>query len=324
MPMTPIVSVIIPTTRRHDLVQRAIQSVIRQTMPDFEIIVVVDGPNPATTAALGRIDEPRLRVVCNERPLGPGGARNRGAEHARGHWVAFLDDDDEFLPTKLERALAAAGGRTVMLCSRARVLMPEATYEWPREPYDGSVTVDEYLFDRRTWFRGVSYIPTSSYMLPRAVFLQTRFGTSSHQEDTTLLLLVTKQAGVKLEMVPETLVLVHAQATPDSLGPSYDWRAMLRWAEEHRALLTKRAFSGFCLVYLGSQAARRRDWRGFGLLWPAFRHGAPRPMHLAAFIGFWVVPAGLRQRLRARLHGTSKAGSASVTLDDDAVPQARS
>ena len=320
----PTVSVIIPTTRRHDLVQRAIRSVFSQTMLDFEIIVVIDGPNPATEAALAALPDDRLRVVVNERSLGAGGARNRGGVLARGVWIAFLDDDDEFLPDMLERMLAAAAGRAVMLCCRCRVLMPEATYAWPRETYRAPMTVDDYLFDRRTLFRGARYMATSTYMLPREVFLRTQFGTSSHNEDTTLVLRVTKEAGIPLEMLEATLVVVHAEATPDSLGPNYDWRAMLVWARASRPLLTRRAYSGFCLIYLGSQAARRRDWRGVPvLLWQALRYGSPRAMHLAAFAGFWLVPAGVRQRLRGRLQGASNAGSVSGG-ETDSVPQARS
>ena len=295
-------------------------------MADFEIIVVVDGPNPPTEAALAALADERLRVVVNERSSGAGGARNRGAALATGAWLAFLDDDDEFLPDMLERMLAAAAGRSVMLCCRCRVLMPEAAYDWPRELYRPEMAVDDYLFDRRTLFRGARYMATSTYMLPRDVFMRTQFGTSSHNEDTTLVLRVTKEAGVPLEMLQDVLVVVHAEATPDSLGPNYDWRAMLGWAKASRPLLTRRGYSGFTLIYLGSQAARRRDWLGVPiLLWHAFRHGTPRPMHIAAFAGFWLVPVGVRQRLRARLQGVSKTGSASpVGTGDAGIPQARS
>ena len=280
-------------------------------------------PIRPTVEALGALSDPRLRVIVNARAGGPGRARNRGAALARGAWITFLDDDDEFLPTMLERMLQAASGRQVMLCCRCRVLMPEAVYEWPRELYRAPMTVDDYLFDRRTLFRGAHYMATSTYMLPREVFEQTQFGTSSHNEDTTLVLRVTKQAGVPLEMLAETLVVVHAEATPDSLGPNYDWRAMLGWAQESRTLLTRRAYSGFCLIYLGSQAAKRGDWRGLPvLLWQAFRHGAPRPMHVLSFAGFWLVPAGLRQFVRGRLQGASNAGSRST--EATALPHARS
>lgn len=294
-------------------------------MADFEIIVVVDGPNKQTEAALAAICDDRLHVLVNERSCGPGGARNRGAAMATGTWVAFLDDDDEFLPDMLERMLAAAAGRTVMLCCRCRVLMPEATYDWPREMYRPEMTVDDYLFDRRSLFRGARYMATSTYMLPRDVFMQTQFGTSSHNEDTTLVLRVTKDAGVPLVMVRDVLVKVHAEATSDSLGSNYDWRAMLGWAQASRPLLTRRAYSGFSLIYLGSQAARRRDWRAVPvLLWQALRHGAPRPMHLAAFAGFWLVPVGMRQRLRARFQSVSKLGSSSPAgAAKDMAPRGR-
>ena len=296
-------------------------------MPNFEIIVVVDGPNPATEAVLAAMADPRLRVLLNERAGGPGAARNRGAAVARGAWLAFLDDDDEYRPTMLERMLAAAAGRDVMLCARARVVLPEATYTWPTELYQPAKAVDDYLFDRRFLFRGVTYMSTSSTVLPRHVFAQTQYGTSRHNEDTTLALRVTKQAGIPIEMVPETLVIVHMDATADSLGPNFEWRTVLGWAEDHRALLTRRAYSGFCLIHLGSQAARRRDWRGIPvLLWHAFRHGAPRPLHVAAFAGFWLVPPGVRRRLRGLLQKRSSAGSASATGSavTDPVPHARS
>ena len=294
-------------------------------MQDFEIIVVVDGPNPATVAALAELTDPRLRVLVNAEPGGAGRARNRGAAEARGQWLAFLDDDDEFLPAKLERMLDVAAGRSVMLSCRARVLMGDDTYIWPRELYRPEMAIDDYLFDRRALFRGTRYVPTSSYMLPRDVFERTRFGTSSHQEDTLLLLRVTKQAGIPIVMLEDTLVVVHMDATPGSLGPNYDWRAMLGWARDNRALLTRRAYSGFCLIYLGSQAARRRQHRGLPvLLWHALRHGRPRPMHIASFAGFWLVPAGLRHRLRRRLQEASNTGSASVETTEPALPHARS
>ena len=102
-----LVSVIIPTTRRPDLVLRALQSVFTQTHSNLEAIVVVDGPNPETLAVLSAMIEPRLRVMHNPASLGPGVARNLGAAAAHGIWLAFLDDDDEWLPEKLERQLAA-------------------------------------------------------------------------------------------------------------------------------------------------------------------------------------------------------------------------
>ncbi len=299
----PRVSVIIPTTRRRDLVQRALHSVASQTIADLEIIVVVDGPNPDTVAALRDIDEPRLRIIENASSQGAGAARNRGAAAATGAWVAFLDDDDVWAADKLERQLAAAGAAPALVSCRTRVVTPHRTYVWPRSLYDGRMTVDEYLFGRRSLFHGDAHVDTSSLLLPTELFRRTQFGTTRHQEDTTLLLRVTRQAGVPLLMLPDVLMTAYREDDArDSLGDRYDWRQMLHWADATAALLSRRAYSGFCLIYLGSQAARRGDYAGFPtLLARAVRRGDPTALQLLLFVTFWVTPAGLRRKLRARL-----------------------
>src|ERR1700743_3192727 len=104
----PIVSIVIPTAGRPQLVLAAARSVLAQTVTDIELIVVVDGPDPDTEAALTTVADPRLRVLRNPASVGPGQSRNVGLAAARGDWVAFLDDDDEWLPQKLARQLAAA------------------------------------------------------------------------------------------------------------------------------------------------------------------------------------------------------------------------
>ena len=96
-------SAVIPTRSRPHLLTRALASVAAQTYADLEVVVVVDGPDPETEAVLRTWRDRPLTVVVNERSLGGGAARNVGVEAAKGTWIAFLDDDDEWLPNKLER-----------------------------------------------------------------------------------------------------------------------------------------------------------------------------------------------------------------------------
>lgn len=306
-----LISVIIPTTRRPDLVQRALRSVLSQTHRHLEVIIVVDGPNPETIAVLAKVNDPRLKVIQNDLPRGAGVARNRGAASATGEWFAFLDDDDEWLPEKLERQLAVASGPegwSLVSCC-CRVCTPEGTYIWPHKLYDSSIPVDEYLFDRRTLFRGQTNFATASIFVSRKMFEQTGFGTTRQNEDTMLLLRVTKQAGGKVVMLPDTLVVLHheEEGLRESLGASYSWQEMLKWLDETGPLFTKRAYSGFCLIYLGSQAARHHEYRAFFiLLMRSFVRGKPRLMHVVTFILFWIFPIGFRRRARAWVNSAAQ------------------
>lgn len=120
----PLVSVIIPVYNRPRLVQEAAESVLAQTFRDFELILVDDGSTDETPVVLAELAarEPRSAadapVPAAGEPAGriavhriahdghPGAVRNRGAELARGRYLAFLDADDLWRPQKLERQLA--------------------------------------------------------------------------------------------------------------------------------------------------------------------------------------------------------------------------
>ena len=106
------VSVLIPTYNRQAHVVRAVDSVLAQTAPVDEIIVIDDGSTDGTSEAIRRQYGPRVRVLQQENQ-GVSAARNYGIREARGEWIAFLDSDDFWLPTKIERqveALTALGG----------------------------------------------------------------------------------------------------------------------------------------------------------------------------------------------------------------------
>ena len=99
----PLVSVVIPTRNRASLLSRAIASVQRQTYRDLEIIVVDDASDNEISELVASFDDPRIRSFRHELNRGASAARNTGIEHALGEYIAFLDDDDEWLPTKLAK-----------------------------------------------------------------------------------------------------------------------------------------------------------------------------------------------------------------------------
>lgn len=99
------ISVIIPTHNRAQVLARALESVQRQSHQPVETIVVDDGSTDGT-AAMMQANFPACRYLPQEN-LGVSSARNRGIEAATGEWLAFLDSDDEWLPTKLAAQKAA-------------------------------------------------------------------------------------------------------------------------------------------------------------------------------------------------------------------------
>lgn len=103
-----MVSVVIPTHNRCDLITRAISSVIKQTYKDLEILVVSDGSTDDTKDVVKRLaaEDERIKLIEYHPSKGGNVARNTGIEMASGEYVAFLDDDDEWLPEKLEKQLA--------------------------------------------------------------------------------------------------------------------------------------------------------------------------------------------------------------------------
>jgi len=99
------VSVVIPVFNRPAAVCRAIESVLAQTCQDFEIIVVDDGSTDTTPAAVAGFADSRITLVRHERKRGGSAARNTGIRTGSAPYVAFLDSDDEWMPTKLEQQL---------------------------------------------------------------------------------------------------------------------------------------------------------------------------------------------------------------------------
>jgi glycosyltransferase involved in cell wall biosynthesis len=119
----PRISVVIPTYQRLEACRRAISSALEQELPALEVLVCDDGSTDGTQAALEAWagEEPRLRYLRLARNFGaPAAARNLGTQSARGEWVAFLDDDDVWLPEKLRiQAEAISTGRYDVVASDA-------------------------------------------------------------------------------------------------------------------------------------------------------------------------------------------------------------
>jgi glycosyltransferase involved in cell wall biosynthesis len=99
----PTVSVVIPTHNRDRFLKAAIQSVLNQTFQDFELIVVDDASTDRTVEVVQSVADTRITYIRHETNKGGAAARNNGIRNACGQYIAFLDDDDEWMKDKLRR-----------------------------------------------------------------------------------------------------------------------------------------------------------------------------------------------------------------------------
>jgi glycosyltransferase involved in cell wall biosynthesis len=206
--MTPLVSIIIPTYNRANLVGAAVESVLGQTFPDFELIVVDDGSTDTTRQLLEPYHD-RINYIYQENQK-YSSARNRGIRAATGKYVAFLDDDDLWQPEKLAEQISVMEqnpGATLCYC-KAVYIDPAGkpiqfqgrSYREPDEPT--TVIADRY----KELFLG-ALLTTSSVMVRHDILNQVGLfeGTHIHGEDWELWVRLASKG--PFAYVPKPLVL---------------------------------------------------------------------------------------------------------------------
>ena len=166
---TPLpVSVVLPTHGRTAVLRRAIRSVLAQTQPPLELIVVDDASTEDVRAVIDACGDDRIRYFRMAERAGAGAARNFGVQQARGEWIAFQDSDDEWLIDKLERQWqAAAGGTTeaALICG-AYLIVPRRGAP--------TVVLPTATMRGRTWPLGARFgfpFIAPTWMVRRSVFL---------------------------------------------------------------------------------------------------------------------------------------------------------
>ena len=275
--MAMSVSVIIPTVNR-PAVRAAVMSALNQTSPPLEILVVVDNPDRSLPAVLDNVpDKVRLLYTGG---IGASGARMLGVAEARGEVVAFLDDDDVWLPEKLERQLALAPaepeGRSHFLlsCSVATVdHSGRMTRTWPSRIFDGHENVSSYLFRRSTLAYGEGILHPSALLCDRALIdVEPWDSAVTRHEDWDWLLRVGQRSDVAIRMCPDVLVKIAIGGQ----SMSASWRLSLEWLQHRAGQLTPRERGDFLLCHTATSAVRARSRRG-GLIaaQEALRCGRP-------------------------------------------------
>jgi glycosyltransferase involved in cell wall biosynthesis len=250
----PRVSAVIPTRNRPDLLQRAVLSVLQQSIADVEAVVVIDGPDPETLSMLSTIHDERLRVVALSESVGGSEARNIGVEQARGTWIGLLDDDDEWMPLKCARQIELAersgDDSSLLIVSKFIARSPtEPDRVQPiRLPTKGE-PLSEYMFSPRCGFQ------TSTFFCRRDLLLRIPFARGLKGcQDLDWFLRMVADPCVRLAICEDPLAIFHVPIARQSVSRGLDWRFRLDWGKARKALMTRRAYSLCIVQVVGTKA----------------------------------------------------------------------
>ncbi|MDE7132455.1 MAG: glycosyltransferase family 2 protein [Lachnospiraceae bacterium] len=225
--MKTMVSIIVPTYNRENVIERALRSILRQTYSAYEVIVVDDGSTDGTESVVARLQDDRIRYIALQENQGVAHARNVGIQEAKYDYVAFLDSDDEWLPNKLElqmKKMLSSSKRTGMVYCRMGGLLRDGSgrFVCPHEDYVKEILEGE-LF-KPLLFQNVIGTPT---MLVRKECLQQTGGfkeTLHCLEDWELILRIAKNW--KIAFVDKVLVEVHK--SEGSVSTNTPWYLIAR------------------------------------------------------------------------------------------------
>lgn len=294
------VSIVIPTCNRPLQVVAAVESVLQQGMENIEIIVVVDGYDPETHATLRGFSDTRLKVIELQANVGGAEARNTGVRAACGEWIAFLDDDDLWLPHKLACQLAAAKENSAQWpVISSRLVTKGSGCQWvqPLRKYDSQKPISEFLFCRSSFQDGPYALQTSTLMVKRELMLAVPFkkGLARHQ-DWDWILRAAHVQGVVFMVVEEPLVIYRTGE-----NRMQDWNFSMQWGAAMREMFSPRAYAWFLATECASRA--RKSEAGLRIYAEIakrfFRDGRPTMRSLSMLIAFLYMPGGLRRTARA-------------------------
>lgn len=267
----PVVSVIIPTHNRAQLVGWAIRSVLSQTFQDFEIVVVDDASTDDTEQIVRAFADRRVVYVRREKNGGAAAARNSGIAAARGAYISFLDSDDEYLPTKLDEQVALLTRLDPRIgaveCGSVLVSGRAGEREQVIPPHLRGMRYEDFF----TYERGVNVAPL---LMRRGVAEVLRFEESAILEDWDFMRRLLREC--EIAFIDKPLVVIRNLPVPRLATSVFLMRGLRQLIQRHSAELKSRPevlarwhyrLAFFC-ARQGDLRGAREEFRHAVRLWP--------------------------------------------------------
>ena len=347
----PLVSVLIPTYNRPELVEKAILSAISQTYKNIEIIVSDDSTNNETAVLLGSLREKCSRLIYKKNPTPYGAARNFRAcmEMARGEYVNFLMDDDLFHKEKIEKMVGIFTARPeVVLVTSIRNAIDEEGRVIGKYPgleafFDHDVIVDGKMVVDLCLSNVTNYLGEPTTVLFKRAELQEPFGVYGGRQygcnvDMASWISLMERGSVGFLCHPLSDMRVHSNQQSHSaemrLNGVSDWlhqiseakhRGCLRKPEDYVSAVEKSTaliatvFRGVATERAGNLAVQSDLLEGFSQLWSEFGVAYQSASSDVSEDDVSASPAILKVGC-AQLTGTEEKPQASDSVDGESVP----
>ena len=221
----PLVSVIIPTYNRPHTIERAIKSVLNQTYQNIELIVIDDNAkNKQARIETSKILQkyPSIKYIKNTKNLGGARTRNVGIENAKGKYIAFLDDDDEFLPEKIAKQVSLFESQSkidkktcLVYCYQLNIYPDKKKTKKVAADHEGNALYEHIL---------KFTMPTSTWLCDKEKIIKIGgFDDMPSQQDLALMLKLLDN-GYTIYRVPEILLNFYVHAPGNGItktGPDF-------------------------------------------------------------------------------------------------------
>ncbi|WP_053347090.1 glycosyltransferase family 2 protein [Peribacillus butanolivorans] len=269
----PLISVIIPTYNRGYVIKKTINSVLQQTYDHFEIIIIDDASNDNTESIVKSIKDKRIKYIKLQENTKGTKPRNVGINVSNGEYIAFLDSDDEWLPTKLEKQLKfilSFGEINTNIICFTRVIIKDEKLEIYRKnkPLNKNEDIMDYILV------GNNVVQTSTFMISNAIAKKTLFdpGLKKHQDWDFCLRLRNNNA--TFFYLPECLTVWNVdKERNDRISNSYKKQEIsLDWLNSKKNELSLKSQWAFKMIIVDYLIDRRERTAAMKIIFTAFFH----------------------------------------------------
>lgn len=235
-------TIVIPTCNRNDSLLRAINSVLKQSYVNWELVIVNDGDDGnAIKKLVSHFDNDRIKLLNNQGIKGGNGARNTGIKNAKGIYIAFLDDDDEWVKDKLEKQIALIKNKNDPAwagCYCGYFLYDENI--WRKE---AGLLEGKFLYEHLLQKNSIGSM--STLVIKRSVFQQIGYLDEDQMRHQDILFIVKYFEKFYLSCVKEALVKVYGHRSYDAKSLESAKLSLISQLEKKENTLNRRKKAQF-------------------------------------------------------------------------------